>query len=412
MAHRLASGSNILACATVLALWGTVAPAHAQNYPITPEQRATAEQVAHAGVPLSELSPSAPDSYTVKRGDTLWAISGMFLQHPWRWPELWGMNMEEVRNPHRIYPGQQLYLEKNGDRARLRVGVRPPGGVADANGVPPMETIRVSPRARYESLADSSIPTLQPHLIEPFLAQPLVVGEGELERAPRLVATQDTRVLITRGDRAYALGRNGTPLKQSSPRHTDEYRVFREAVPLRDPITHQVLGYEAKYLGEAELVRGETLEPVKTSSGGTEQMVVPATLDIVSAREEMRVGDRLLPEPPRQLTSYVPHAPAKAVDGSIVSVYGDAVSVAGQNQVVAINKGTADGIEVGHVLAILKEGALVDDRSQAGEHKRIKIPDERNGLMMVFRPFEHVSYALILEIGDTVKVGDRVVNPR
>jgi hypothetical protein len=183
-------------------------------------------------------------------------------------------------------------------------------------------------------------------------------------------------------------------------------------VALRDPVTHQVLGYEARYLGQAELVRGESVQAVKTSSGGTEQMVVPATLDIVAAREEMRVGDRLLPEPPRQLTSYAPHAPAQAVDGSIVSIYGDAVSVAGQNQVVVINKGVADGIEVGHVLAILKEGARIVDRSQAGERSEIKIPDERNGLLMVFRPFDRLSYALVLEIGDTVKVGDRVVNPR
>ncbi|HVZ47109.1 MAG TPA: LysM domain-containing protein [Ramlibacter sp.] len=415
MAHSPATGSkllaNALACAVALAL-GALAggPAFAQNYPITPEQRATAQQVAQAGVPLSELAPNAPDSYTVKRGDTLWGISGVFLKSPWRWPELWGMNMEEVHNPHLIYPGQQLYLEKIGDRARLRMGTAA-AGVVEAPA-PAGETIRVSPRVRYEALADTSIPTLAPHLIEPFLSEPLVVGEGDLDQAPRLVATQDTRVLITRGDRAYARGVTGKPLKESDPRRIDSFRVFRNAVALRDPVTQRVLGYEAKYLGEAELVRGESVEPVQTSGGGTQQMVVPATIDITAAREEMRVGDRLLPEPPRQLTRYVPHAPAQRLQGSIVSVYGDAVAVAGQNQVVAINKGLADGIEVGHVLAILKDGAVIEDRSQDGQHATIKIPDERNGLLMVFRPFEHVSYALILEIGDTVKVGDRVVNPR
>src|SRR5690606_27113534 len=161
----------------------------------------------------------------VKRGDTLWAISGIFLKSPWRWPELWGMNMQEVQNPHRIYPGQQLFLEKANGRARLRMAQN--GGVG-ADGTPGgLQTIRVSPRTRYESLADSSIPTLQPHLIEPFLAEPIIVGEGELDRAPRLVATQDTRVLITRGDRAYARGRTGTPLKETDPRKSDEYRVFR-----------------------------------------------------------------------------------------------------------------------------------------------------------------------------------------
>jgi len=410
---KAASSSKILAtwAAAGLTLAGglAAAPALAQNFPITPGQRSTAEQVAQAGVPLSELAPNAPDSYTVKRGDTLWGISGIFLKSPWRWPELWGMNMQEVQNPHRIYPGQQLFLEKIDGRARLRMGQPAAPGDAAAQ---PTETLRVSPRTRYASVADSSIPTLQTHLIEPFLAEPIVVGEGEMDRAPRLVATQDTRVLITRGDRAYARGRDGSPLKEIDPRRSDEYRVFRNAVPLKDPMTGAVLGYEAKYLGKATLVRGESVQAVRSAGGGTDQMVVPATLDIVAAKEEMRVGDRLLPEPPRELTSYVPRAPAQQLEGSIVSVYGDAVAIAGQNQVVAINKGRTDGIEVGHVLAILKDGARVQDRSLPGERSLIKIPDERNGLLMVFRTFERVSYALILEIGDTVKVGDRVINPR
>lgn len=141
-------------------------------------------------------------------------------------------------------------------------------------------------------------------------------------------------------------------------------------------------------------------------------MAVPATIDIVSAKEEMRVGDRLLPEPPREFLSYAPHAPASPVNGVIVSVYGNAVSIAGQSQVVVINKGTADGMEMGHVLAILKDGERKMDRSQPGERTEIKLPSERNGLLMVFRPFEKLSYALILEINDTVKIGDRVANPR
>jgi hypothetical protein len=409
MAHSRAYGSFSLqltawaASLTVAAL--AAAPAQAQNFPITPGQRSTAQQVAQAGVPLSELAPNAPDTYTVKRGDTLWAISGVFLQRPWRWPELWGMNLEQISNPHLIFPGQQLYLEKSGGLARLRMG-RP------GDGDMPSDTIRVSPRTRYESLSDTAIPTLQPHLIEPFLSEPIVVGEGDLDRAPRLVAAEDTRVLITRGDRAYARGRVGTPLVESDPRRYDEFRVFRNAVPLKDPITGAVLGYEAKYLGKARLVRSESVQPVKTAKGEMQPMIVPATLDILAAREEMRVGDRLVPEPPRQLASYVPRAPAAPVEATIVSVYGDAVAVAGQNQVVAISRGRADGLEVGHVLAILTEGRRLEDRSQAGERAMIKVPDERNGLLMVFRTFERVSYGLILEIGNTVKVGDRVVNPR
>ncbi|ROZ79095.1 LysM peptidoglycan-binding domain-containing protein [Ramlibacter sp. WS9] len=380
-------------------------PVLAQNFPITPGQRSTAQQVAQAGIPLSELAPNAPDEYTVKRGDTLWAISGLFLKSAWRWPELWGMNMEEVRNPHRIYPGQHLVLEKVDGLARLRV--------RSAQGEVPTETIRVSPRTRVEALTgDASVPTLQTHLIEPFLSEPIIIDEAELMRAPRIVAAPEHRVLITRGDRAYARGLAATPLKQRVEGRDDAYRVFREARPLRDPVTKTVLGYEAMYLGKAALVRSETNEMVRVSSGKDENTIIAGTIDIVSAKEEMRVGDRLLPEPPRQFLSYVPHAPSGPMTGTIVSVYGNAVAIAGQNQVVVINKGTADGIEMGHVLAILKDGQRKIDRSQPGEHTNIKLPNERNGLLMVFRPYEKLSYALILEINDTVKIGDGVVNPR
>ncbi len=392
----------------VLALAGAAlaAPAAwAQNFPVTDVQRARAQQVAQAGVPVSELAPNAPDNHTVKRGDTLWSVSGLFLKSPWRWPELWGMNLEQVRNPHLIYPGQQLVLDKSDGRARLRLAQGQTGGM-------PTETVRVSPRTRIETLADTALPTLQPHLIEPFLAEPLIVEEGVLERAPRIVAASDNRVLITRGDRAYVRGIDEAPLVQRQPGRAEDYRVFRSARPLRDPVTRSVLGYEAQYLGRATLVRGQSVQPVKTSGGDVRSLPVPATIDIVSAREEMRVGDRLLPEPPRQLVSYVPRAPQAQVEGAVVSMYGDAVAMAGQNQVVVINKGTADGVESGHVLAILKDGRQFQDRSQAGERQQVKLPDERNGLMMVFRPFERVSYALILEIRDGVEVGDRVVNPR
>ncbi|CAA9414400.1 MAG: Uncharacterized protein with LysM domain, COG1652 [uncultured Ramlibacter sp.] len=377
--------------------------ATAQNYPITPAQRSTAEQVAQAGVPLSELAPNAPDNYTVKTGDTLWGISSMYLLSPWRWPELWGMNMEEVKNPHRIYPGQLLVLEKLDGRARLRL---------QAQDTPPTETVRVSPRVRVENLADNSLPTLAPHLIEPFLAEPIIVSEGVLERAPRIVAGPDNRVLITRGDRLYARSSGGTPIALKATGPTEEFRIFRSAVPLRDPITRAVLGYEAQYLGKAALVRGEGSEAVPTGSGDARNLPVPATLDVVAARSEMRVGDRLLPEPGRQLVSYTPRAPSGPVDATIVSMYGDAVAFAGQNQVVVINKGTADGMEAGHVLLIQRAGAKLVDRSQPGERTNIKLPNERNGLMMVFRPFERLSYALILESNDSVRVGDRVISPR
>ncbi|MBA2962963.1 LysM peptidoglycan-binding domain-containing protein [Ramlibacter sp. CGMCC 1.13660] len=406
MAHRLAAaGFPGRARATVvLAAALAAVPALAQNLPVTPGQRSTAEQVAQAGVPLSELAPNAPDSYTVKTGDTLWAISKVFLTSPWRWPELWGMNMQEVRNPHRIYPGQQLVLEKKDGRARLRLQ-------AGTEAVP-TEAVRVSPRVRIQALADAALPTLQPHLIEPFLAEPVIVDGGVLEASPRIVAGPENRVLLTRGDRVYARGSNGVQMTARASGPAEEFRIFRNAVPLRDPVTRAVLGYEAQYLGKAALLRGETVEAVPTSDGGARNTPVPATLDIVSARSEMRVGDRLLPEPGRQLVSYVPRAPEAVVDGAVVSMYGDAVALAGQNSVVVINKGRAEGIESGHVLAILRRGASLVDRSQPGERTEIKLPNERNGLMMVFRPFEHLSYALILDSTEGVQIGDRVINPR
>lgn len=314
------------------------------------------------------------------------------------------MNMEQVRNPHLIYPGQQLVMEKVNGRAVLRLRAQ--------GGEPPMDTIRVSPRTRVQPLPDTSLPTLQTHLIEPFLAEPVIIDEASLLQAPRIVAAPENRVLITRGDRAYARGLAATPLKQRVAGRDDDYRVFRNARPIKDPMTNALLGYEAMYLGKAALVRGESIQLVRGRNGKDEDTIIPATIDVVSAKEEMRVGDRLLPEPPREFLSYVPHAPAGPVNGTIVSVYGNAVSIAGQSQVVMINKGTADGIERGHVLAILKDGERKVDRTQPGERADIKLPNERNGLLMVFRPFEKLSYALILEINDTVKIGDAIATPR
>lgn len=378
-------------------------PVWAQNFPITADQKATANQVAQAGVPLSELSPHAPDSYSVKPGDTLWAISGLFLKRAWRWPELWGMNLDDIKNPHRIYPGQMLYLEKKDGRATLRI--RQSG--TDGGTLP---TVRLSPRIRAEALASDALPTLKSHLIEPFLAEPVIVDENGLKLAPRIVAAQDDRVLLTRGDRAYARGPLETPLLDDPSQKQQLFRIFRNATPLKDPITSEVLGYEAQYVGKALLARGESTQESTGKDGKLQTDLVPATIDIVAAKEEMRVGDRMLPEPAQQFQSYVPHAPTGRVDARIVSVYGSAVVNAAQNQVVVINKGTQDGIENGHVMAILKAGARLTDKTDDARTE-LKLPDERNGLLMVFRTFGKLSYALVLEITDGVKVGDRLVNP-
>ncbi len=389
---------------TALATW-LAQPAWAQNYPITSGQRATANQVAQAGVPLSEIAANAPDSYLIKSGDTLWAISGLFLKSPWRWPELWGMNMSDIRNPHLIYPGQRLVLERKDGRAMLRMA----GSGGDGVDAIPTETIRVSPRTRYEVLDSTALPVIKASVIEPFLAEPIVVDAEGLSNAPRIVAAQEGRVLLTRGDRAYARGQNGNPMLDA-PGRQQEFRVFRNATALKDPSTGEILGYEAQYVGKALLARSESTSEVTRANGDTGTEITPATIDIVSAKEEMLIGDRLLPEPPRELLSYAPRAPAAGVVGRVVSVYGSAVVNAAQNQVVAISLGKRDGIEPGHVMAILKDGARVVDKTDS-TRPMLKLPDERNGLLMVFRTFDRVSYALVLDIRAAVNIGDRLISP-
>ena len=392
-----------------VALLGLAAGVQAQTFPITPDQKATAVQVAQTGVPVADLAPNAPDGYTVKRGDTLWAISRIFLKSPWRWPELWGMNLDDIRNPHRIYPGQQLYLDKANGRATLRTRL------ADGSG-PPTETMRLSPGIRIGTLADAAIPTLAPQAIEPFLAEPLIVDEATFAQAPRIVATKEGHVMLSRGDRAYARSEYvggyavGASLSDEKGEPLD-YRVFRNAKALIDPTTQAILGYEAQYVGKAELVRGESTVQTEDAKGKAQVETVPATIDIVSAKEEMRVGDRLIAEPPRELRSYVPRAPAFPMTGQVVSVYGNASQFAAENQIVVINRGIDDGLERGHVFAVLKNGQRLKDVTDYGQ-PQITLPNERNGLMMVFRTFEHLSYALVLQVTDGVKVGDRFANPK
>ena len=399
--------NNISIALTLLGMAALPLGLHAQNFPITADQKATATQVAQNGVPLGDLVPNAPDSYSVKRGDTLWSISGLFLKGPWRWPELWGMNLQDIRNPHRIYPGQQLYLEKSNGRALLRTRAASAGGADE-----PPQTVRVSPRTRFESLADSSIPTLAPNLIEPFLAEPIIVDGPTFANAPRIVATQEGRVLLSRGDRAYARGQsaNGGKALSDAKGQPLDYRVFRNATPLKDPATQAILGYEAQFLGKVELVRSESVQQITDKEGKSRNEIVPATIDIVTAKEEIRVGDRLLPEPVRELVSYIPHAPVTRISGQIVSVYGSAVTYAAENQVVVVNRGSKDGLERGHVMAIRKDGQRLQDRTDDAKPE-MKLPNERNGLLMVFRTFDSLSYALVLQVTDGVKVGDHFTNP-
>lgn len=396
-AKPIALRSAIAATLAALTL-GSVGNVLAQNFPITPSQRQTANEVAQRGVPLSELAANAPDTYTVKSGDTLWAISSLFLKSPWRWPELWGMNLADIKNPHRIYPGQILFLERKDGMARLRVAT-----LVDSES--DVDTVKVSPRTRIVPLAAKALPTLKASVIEAFLAEPTIMDAETMQNAPRIVSAQEGRVLLTRGDRAYVRGAG-----LSEDQVGNLYRVFRDATPMKDPDTGEILGYEAQYVGKATLVRTESTTAITEKNGDTSTAVVPATIDIVAAKSEMRVSDRLLPEPPRALVTYTPQAAPHEMTARIVSVYGSAVTNASQNQVVAINRGTRDGLETGHVFAILKDGALGIDKTDPNR-PAMKLPNERIGLLMVFKTFDRLSYALILDITDGVRIGDRLISP-
>ncbi|MBT9492255.1 MAG: LysM peptidoglycan-binding domain-containing protein [Paucibacter sp.] len=377
-----------------LCIMGTASLAWAQTaaFPVTDQQRATAERVAQAGVPLSELAANAPESHTVKPGDTLWDIAKLFLTNPWRWPELWGMNREQISNPHLIYPGQVLLLVKLDGRAQLQLAQQRAGAPSSAAD----ETGRLSPRIRTSDFDGNAITAIPLNLIEPFLNDAVVFDTDELATAPRIVATPEGRVLLSRGDLAYARG----DLSQAT-----DYRVFRNTRPLLDPSTQEILGYEAPYLGTAELKKPD--QSRQLPDGKTE--IVPATLMIRAVRQEIGIGDRLSPVPQRSFSRYIPHAPATPISGQIVSIYGEGLN-AGQNQIVALNRGRRDGIERGHVLALWQQGRSMID-STSDKREVIKLPDERHGVLFVFQVYERVSYALIISVKEPVRAGDRFSQP-
>lgn len=393
-----------LSVGLALAASSVSAAAWAQQHPVTTQQQATAQQVAQKGVPLSALASNAPDSYTVRKGDTLWRISGMFLRQPWRWPELWGMNLQAIANPHLIYPGQTLYLERTNGYARLRTTR---GGAT--------ETIKLSPRVRTDSTNDLALPTLQMNLIEPFLAEPLVVEELTLAQAPRLIATSDERLFMSPGDEVYARGPEGMPLVLTGEGQ-NMYRIFRTATPLVDPVSKEVLGYEAQYVGKAELrVEEAPAANQPAAEGSTDNAPIrytPATLHIAHVKEEVRANDRLLPEPPRQYHSFVPHAPAEDVEARVVGLYtSNAMRYGTQHQVVSINKGEQDGMQPGMVLSLITQGQQLVDRTDP-ERATVQLPDQANGTGMVFRVFDRVSYVLVMDTRRGVQVGDRLHNPQ
>ena len=271
---------------------------------------------------------------------------------------------------------------------------------------PPTE--RLSPTERSEPLAAPLTGAIKRSLIEPFLVEPMVIDEAAVLAAPRIVAAQEGRVLLSRGDRAYARSTLGSPLEFTGEGE-QRFSVFRNAKPLKDPGTGAVLGYEAQFIGSALLLGSEGSETVQ-DQGKDVQRVVPAAILITSAKEEIRAGDRLLVRAPALTQPLVPRPAAAGTVAQIISVYGSAAINAGSNQVVVVNRGSADGLEPGHVMAIQKRRAQAVEKTDP-TRTTLLLPEERNGLAMVFLSFEKVAYALVVQVGDSVRVGDRLTAP-
>jgi hypothetical protein len=332
-----------------------------------------------------EFRPNAPDEHKVVKGDTLWDISGTFLEHPWCWPQVWGMNKEEIKNPHWIYPGQIVYF----DRANRRLSLNRPGsGDGSTNG-----TVRMSPQVRTEGLGYDAIRSIPSKVIEPFLSQPLVVEADELKGAPRIVAARESRLFLAKDEKVYVRGN----LKGIS-----SFQVFRPGVPLRDPDTKRVMAYEAVYLGTVKL-------NAEAKAGSDVH-----TFLVSDSKQEMAVGDLLMPAPPTVVQNYVPHEPERQVNGRVLGIY-SGVTYAGQNQVVSVNRGSLDGLDVGSVLQLYTLGKTVRDRTvgDAGSkgNMTIKLPDEQSGSLFIFRTFKHISYGLIMQVTEPVEVGDVAKSP-
>src|SRR4051812_12223928 len=343
--------------------------------------------VAAAQAPTAPLTlrPDAPDRYVVVPGDTLWAISQRYTDSPWRWPELWGLNKDQIRNPHLIYPGYVILLDRA--RGQLTIGGNRPTPAAGEPG----GAIKLGPRVRVESVANEQIPSIPAAVIEPFLSRPLVVEPDGLDKAPTIVGTQADRVILATGNAAYVRGM-GTSKEES-------WYVFRRGGPLVDPDTKQTLAYEAIYLGTARLDRpGE-----------------PSTIVLTSSVQEVGAGDKLIAAGRPQPVSYAPHAPAKLVRGRVIGIHGGLgqVGEAGPQSIISINRGARDGIEIGHVLALYSLGGSVRDVSKGKEAQdaNIKLPDERAGLAFVFRVFNRVSYALVMKVSRPIAPLDVVQNP-
>jgi len=315
------------------------------------------------------LNPDHPQRYVVVKGDTLWDISGLFLKYPWHWPDIWHVN-PQIENPHLIYPGDVLTLVYRDGKPVLELTRGP-------------VTYKMSPEMR-ETALQQAIPTIPLDALRPFLSRPNVVGADVLETAPYVVASSEERLISGAGDKVYVRGINADESKH--------YSLFRGDKVYKDPTTAEILGYEAIYVADAWL---SVIADISTA-------------ELRETSREVLIGDRLLPVVDDQYeANFYPHLPAEGFEGSIISVF-DGVSQVGQYQVVVLNRGEREGLEVGHALSVYQAGDVVRDIVSIDPKDSVTLPDEYAGITLVFKTFEKVSYAIVMKANRAIHVGDKV----
>jgi hypothetical protein len=333
-----------------------------------------------------QIREDAPDRHIVVKGDTLWDISAKFFKDPWKWPDIWALNKQDIKDPHWIYPGNVVYL----DRRSGTLSTTPPSGdttssaTQTADVAPANDIEKFSPKVRVVGQNSEAIPAIPLNIIGSFLSRPLVVEAEDLESAPTLVGTYEHRTLLSTNDIAYA---KGLPSDKGA-----QWQIYRPSVSFVDPDTDEELGQEVLYLGDAT----------------AEKFGDPSTMRITKAVLEINKGDHFAQAASGYSANFLPHAPSTQINAKVISIYGG-VQQAGQRAVITLNKGQRDGIEVGHVLGIYQKGEVI--KTKGWFTPNVVLPDMRYGLVMVFRVFNKVSYALVMETKLPVQLLDRVSTP-
>lgn len=345
------------------------------------------------------LNDNHPQRHVVVKGDTLWGISAKFLKDPWLWPKVWKFNRSEIKNPHLIYPGDVIVLDLSSGSPQLKL-LR--------------ESVTLEPGIIEEPLNKTAITTIPLNVIAPFLSQPLIIDKEQLANSPRIVSAQDNRVVLSPDTKIY--------LDKIEEGESRDWFVYRQGADLIDPVSKELLGSEAIHLGNARITKyGE-----------------PASAIITKAKEEIFIKDRLVASGDEGITNFVPRAPDTEINGRIIKIYGS-LAEAGPQSIITISKGSADGLEPGHVLAINRFGKIIKDpefdkdkyeaeiakkkaegsdsdssEKNSGlklEPDLIKLPNERIGLVMIFRVFDRVSYGLVMQASEPINKLDAVLTP-